>query len=253
MNRPGARALCLLLSCIAGAVGCASRQPTPTTPVEPVPKAEPLSKIGNHSPYRVFGQTYRVLPSSRGYREEGLASWYGDAFHGRPTSNQEVFDMHQLTAAHKTLPLPTYARVTNLENGRSVVVRVNDRGPFKGSRIIDLSFAAAQALDMVERGVAPVEVLALVPEEAELDRPLVRSAENLYLQLGAFAERRNAMTLLAKLRAESLPPAQLVSQGGGGKSVHRVRIGPLGSADEADEVTARLLLLGLERPVVVFD
>ena len=244
----------LIVLALGTLVSCASRSPAPQVPsVEPVPRDEPLSTKGNHSPYRVFGETYYVLPSSMGYVEQGMASWYGKQFHGRLTSNHEVFDMHELTAAHKTLPLPTYAEVTNLENGQSVVVRINDRGPFKPGRVIDLSYAAAQALDMVHTGLARVEVRALVPPGSELDRPLVATAEHLYLQLGAFAERNNALALLGRLRDQALPPAQLVSEGGGGKPVHRVRLGPLANAEEVDDLTARLLLLGLDRPVVVFD
>jgi rare lipoprotein A len=135
-----------------------------------VPRPELKSRIGNPDSYVVFGERYRVLDTSAGFVEEGIASWYGEPFHGRRTSSGETYDMHQLTAAHKHLPLPTYALVTNLENGRRIVVRVNDRGPFHGSRIIDLSYAAAKELDMIGPGTARVEVRALDPPASDAAR-----------------------------------------------------------------------------------
>ncbi len=131
-----------------------------------VPKVEPLSRSGNASTYVVFGKRYYTKKSSRGHVERGLASWYGKPFHGRKTSSGEVYDMHAMTAAHKTLPLPTYARVTNVENGRSIVVKINDRGPFHGPRIVDLSYTAAVKLGVVKRGTAKVEVRAIDPRRS---------------------------------------------------------------------------------------
>ena len=128
-----------------------------------VPKVELIRKAGNKSPYTVFGKTYQVLPSNQGYRERGVASWYGNKFHGRKTSNGETYDMYAMTAAHKSLSIPSYVKVTNLDNGRTVIVRVNDRGPFHGGRIIDLSYAAAKKLDYSAKGVANVEVVAIDP------------------------------------------------------------------------------------------
>ena len=128
---------------------------------QPQPKYEPLSRYGNHSPYEVNGKTYRVLDTSQGYRATGNASWYGRKFHGRKTSNGEVYDMFQFSAAHRELPLPTYLEVTNLNNDRTIIVRVNDRGPFHSERILDLSYAAAEQLDMVRAGVAPVAIRAI--------------------------------------------------------------------------------------------
>ena len=128
-----------------------------------VPKPEVKTRSGNPESYEIDGEEYRVMDTSEGYRETAVASWYGQAFQGRRTSSGEPYDMYQMTAAHKTLPIPTYVRVTNLENGRIVVVRVNDRGPFIEGRIIDLSLVAAQKLDMVRNGTARVEVVALDP------------------------------------------------------------------------------------------
>ncbi len=130
---------------------------------EPVPKSEPASVYGNKSPYTVLGQSYRVLPSASGYVERGIASWYGNKFHGYTTSNFEKYDMYAFTAAHKTLPLPSYARVTNLDNGASVIVRINDRGPFAENRIIDLSYVAALKLGIWQKGTGVVEVRAIDP------------------------------------------------------------------------------------------
>ncbi len=133
---------------------------------EPVVVAEPRSAYGNRSPYNVLGRSYRVLDATEGFVETGVASYYGNKFHGRRTSNQEVYDMYAFTAAHKSLPLPSFARVTNLDNGRSVVVRVNDRGPFHEGRVIDLSYAAAVKLDIHRNGTGRVEVRALQPGDA---------------------------------------------------------------------------------------
>src|SRR5690606_34417765 len=133
---------------------------------EPEVVAEPRSRYGNRSPYKVLGKSYRVLDTAEGYRGTGLASYYGNKFHGRRTSNLEVYDMYAFTAAHKSLPLPSFARVTNLDNGRSVVVRVNDRGPFHEGRVVDLSYAAAVKLDIHRQGTGRVEVRGLAPGEA---------------------------------------------------------------------------------------
>jgi rare lipoprotein A len=151
---------------------------TPPTIPDAVPKVEPLSRYGNPPFYEVFGKRYYVLSSSVAYLERGVASWYGPGFHQVRTSNGETYDMYAMTAAHKTLPLPAYVRVTNLENGRSVVVRVNDRGPFVGNRIIDLSYTAAARLDMLRNGTAMVEVRGIDPRApvTELATPMTASA-----------------------------------------------------------------------------
>ena len=142
-----------------------------------IPKAEPKSRYGNPSQYKVFGQKYTVLSSSKNYSKEGVASWYGPKFNHKKTSSGEEYDMYQMTAANKELPLPTYAQVTNLENGHTVIVKINDRGPFKKGRIIDLSYAAAKKLDMTQKGTAKVRVTAIdptayYPTMADLTAPL---------------------------------------------------------------------------------
>ena len=133
----------------------------PEIPGDAVPRPEARSKYGNGPTYEVFGKRYTVMPSSAGYQERGVASWYGKKFHGNLTSNRETYDMYRMTAAHKTLPLPTYVRVRNLRNNKSIVVRVNDRGPFVNNRIIDLSYSAAMKLDMIKDGTSLVEVTAI--------------------------------------------------------------------------------------------
>jgi rare lipoprotein A len=185
------------------APGVADSAPTGGIPdVDEIPEPEvtdePHSRYGNRSPYVVLGKTYRVLDSAKGYDETGIASFYGNKFHGRRTSNLEVYDMYAFTAAHKTLPLPSFARVTNLANGRSVVVRVNDRGPFHDGRIIDLSYAAAVKLGVDRMGTARVEVQGLVPgEDAHVD----------YDAIAAATTTAPAPPVAPEIAAEPLPEA----------------------------------------------
>lgn len=162
--------------------GVADSTPDHVPDVDAIPEpevvAEPRSRAGNRSTYTVLGKQYRVMNDANGYVEEGTASYYGQKFHGRRTSNLEVYDMYAFTAAHKTLPLPSFARVTNLDNGKSVVVRVNDRGPFHAGRIIDLSYAAAVKLGITHRGTGRVEVRALAPDgDSRLARAEPRGAK----------------------------------------------------------------------------
>ena len=202
--------------------------------VEPVPKVEPRSRYGNHSPYVVLGKRYTVMDSSRGYVERGVASWYGTKFHGRLTSNREPYDMFAFTAAHKTLPLPSYVRVTHLGNGRSIVVRVNDRGPFVGDRIIDLSYAAAVRLGVHLTGTALVEVRAIDPA----GEPAPGGKD--YLQVGAFSERANARALADRLKQAGLGPVKLVRSRSEGRRIYRVRLGPY--VQEAERLAAEQAL-----------
>lgn len=175
-----------------------------------VPRAEPKSRGGNKSPYRVLGKTYHVMPSAVGYNAEGTASWYGKKFHGHLTSNGEVYDMYEMSAAHKSLPLPTYLRVTNLANGRQVVVRVNDRGPFHGKRLIDLSYAAAYKLDMLKAGTARVRLEAISPgyQRVENTAPVAASV----VPVAAVASA--ASTAPANVVSSNTPAAPRVIQVG---------------------------------------
>jgi len=178
MDRPQRLALLPVLLAVAGCTMIGSPStvvpppPNPSSIVDLVPRAEPPARSGNMERYEANGRTFQVLEWSYGYDERGLASWYGEEFQGRPTSSGEPFDMYQLSAAHRTLPIPTYVRVTNLANGESVVLRVNDRGPFSDtdSRIIDVSYAAAIRLGMVRTGTANVRVQALEPWQYRVPR-----------------------------------------------------------------------------------
>ncbi len=165
MRRSAAVLAAVLVLTGCGVFGYPGQAPAPTAaPSGTAPSAparEPRPTRGNRPEYEVFGVRYRVLDSAEGYDETGVASWYGEEFHGRSTSSGEPYDMNAMTAAHRTLPLPTYVEVTNLENGRVIVVRVNDRGPFHGDRLIDLSYAAARELEIVANGTARVRVRAL--------------------------------------------------------------------------------------------
>jgi len=164
-------ALLLLLGLLSGCSGTGDKVPEKLSDIpDAKPKVEPKSKYGNPKSYVVFGKRYYTKASGKGYVERGLASWYGKKFHGRKTSNGERYNMYAMTAAHKSLPLPTYVRVINLTNRRSTVVRVNDRGPFHGKRIIDLSYSAARKLGMVAKGVAMVEVRAIDPDDLKSNR-----------------------------------------------------------------------------------
>jgi len=315
-----ARASGLLLALVLLAGGCATK-PTPEQrrAIDPdsvpdaVPRVEPRSRYGNPPTYEVFGKRYATLRESRGFVDRGIASWYGEDFHGKRTSNGETYDMLAMTAAHKELPLPTYARVTNLENGRSIVVKINDRGPFHSNRIIDLSWVAAAKLRLAEKGTGLVEVRAIDPADSvplpppdfagptrvaaaapvpapRLDTPASRAgappadaatkaaraasaalqtrapssalaagasppprAPVMFVQVGAFASRENADRVRAKLVSDLKRPVRVESGQTNGRELHRVRVGPIGSVDEADLLVARLEGIGVTNPRVVVD
>ena len=218
----------------------------------PEPRPEPRARYGNHSPYTVNGKTYHVRASASGYRERGRASWYGSKFHGRNTSSGEPFDMYKVSAAHKTLPLPSWVEVTNLENGRELVVRVNDRGPFKEGRIIDLSYAAAVKLGVLDAGTAPVEVRAIDfgDEAAKIAaRPVSVPVE---IQAGAFARRDSARRVAQQLSKAGIDNVRVRSARVDRDRVWRVRIGPVWEAAHARRLVERILDLGLEAPVFVY-
>jgi len=226
-----------------------------------VPRIEPHNERNNR-PYSVFGVSYRPLKTSRGYRERGLASWYGKKFHGQRTANGETYDMYAMTAAHKTLPLPSYLRVRNLNNGKSVIVRVNDRGPFHGNRIIDLSYAAATRLGIIGTGTGIVEIEGLTGDEpvtqtaarAPEPEPLPKAAApRLYLQVGAFTSRDNAESLKLRLTGADLKSVHIKNAEIDAAPLYRVRIGPLDSVDESDRLTARVTAQGLPSPIVIVE
>ncbi|MDY0065258.1 MAG: septal ring lytic transglycosylase RlpA family protein [Steroidobacteraceae bacterium] len=249
---PLAVAVAALILTIAGCVSAPPRPvPAPAPPPDvsaipnAVPQAEPRSARGNPPFYEVGGKRYFVLASAAGYRERGVASWYGPGFHQGSTSSGEPYDMYAMTAAHKTLPLPSYVRVTNLSNGRSVVVRVNDRGPFKDGRIIDLSYTAAVKLDMLRAGTAFVEVEALTTSAPTATAASNAAPASLYVQAGAFGAQANAVRLLEQLRAHGLGDSFVQQVETGDKPLYRVRIGPIPDVREFDRLLERLKALGV--------
>ena len=202
---------------------------------DPVVRELPKTVRGNKT-YTVWGQRYEVLPSEHGYEDEGLASWYGTKFDGRLTSSGEVYDMYQLTAAHKSLPIPTYVRVTNLENGKHSVVRVNDRGPFHPDRIIDLSYAAAVKLGFEDKGTARVRVAVVVPED-EFPPAEGAAGPPFYVRAGRFADLAGADAHRDTVRPLVPTPAFVVRNGEG----YELRFGPLATRREAERLRAVLL------------
>jgi rare lipoprotein A len=256
--------------------GSAVPQPPPDVLAIPdaVPRAEPLSKRGNPPFYEVFGKRYHVMAKSEGWVERGTASWYGPGFHAASTSSGEPYDMYSMTAAHKTLPIPVYAEVTNLRNGRKVTVRINDRGPFVGDRIIDLSYTAAAKLDMLTAGTAPVEVRVITPGTDNASRPgsaapvvppvapatpppappvtvvnapaaSAPAAQAMFIQAGVFADHENARRRVEALLAGGVELASLDEMSGGGRTLHRVRVGPFATVEEFDLNMKRLRELGI--------
>jgi rare lipoprotein A len=273
------RTLFAAVACAIVMSACSVREPrdtpSPATPVPPVtspprttgptprdiqsipdavPKPEPRSKRGNPAFYDVLGKRYFVLSTAEGFVERGVASWYGPGFHNALTSMGERYDMYAMSAAHKTVPLPAYARVTNLQNGRSVVVRINDRGPFVANRIIDLSYTAAAKLDLLRSGTGLVEVRVLTAGKAD---PLTRASESpppvLYVQAGAFSDAANAKRLADKVRAVGIGNVLLLSPASGGGKLHRVRIGPIANVAEFDRIAKRLNGIGVAEVSLASD
>jgi rare lipoprotein A len=239
-----------------------------------VPRPEARSRRGNPPFYEVFGKRYYVLASSEGHVERGTASWYGPGFHSASTSMGEPYDMYAMTAAHKTLPLPAYAEVTNLRNGRKVVVRINDRGPFVGDRIIDLSYSAAARLDMLLQGTAPVEVRVITPRTGPgtatppaipvapaaappvtvVNAPAGNSPDiaPMFIQAGVFADHENARRRVEVLLAAGLELASL-DEISSPRALHRVRVGPFASVEEFDLNMRRLRELGINDARLLTD
>lgn len=231
---------------------------------EPVPKQEPRSRYGNPESYSVWGKTYQVLPSAEGYVAEGKASWYGKKFHGYRTSSGEDFDMYQFTAAHRSLPLPSYVRVTNLDNGKQLVVRVNDRGPFHEERIIDLSWAAAVRLGIEQAGTGRVRVEAIGPGDsggagsstvptavrAAVDSPppAAPPSSGLFLQAGAFRDQVSAERMQWTLSSELGLSSHIRANG---DNLYRVWIGPYANEDQRQQARENIAQAGFDRPMPV--
>ncbi len=245
-----------------------------------IPKAEPRSRYGNPESYVVFGKTYRVMDSAENFTQRGIASWYGSKFHGRRTSSGEPYDMYAMTAAHKNLPLPTYVEVTNIENGRKIIVKVNDRGPFHQNRIIDLSYVAAAKLDIARKGTGLVEIRALTANQplsgkitnqpidsqntavkqavASVQPALDEAAKTLqvntttinphpkiYLQTGAFANKQNAERMQQQLQQSLGTTVRLSELAVGDRLIYRVQVGPFQAVQQADAFTEKLNQQGI--------
>ncbi|NQV87431.1 MAG: septal ring lytic transglycosylase RlpA family protein [Woeseiaceae bacterium] len=249
----------------------------PDLPGDAVPRQEARSKYGNgrdvgRGPqYVVFNKTYTVMQSSAGYQERGVASWYGKKFHGNLTSSREVYDMYSMTAAHKTLPLPTYVQVRNLGNNKTIVVRVNDRGPFVANRVIDLSYAAALKLDMIRDGTGLVEVTAYNFDAPRGDHPVrattppkpplastpavtpPSSQPRIVVQVGAFSDRTNAERRLAMLSQSGINGAFIYEDTSSNPTLYRVRIGPVGDVARYDLLVLELENLGIVDPYLITE
>lgn len=263
--------LILLLSMLSGcgsipSMSQFSRQDGgPPRPVEvtsisdAIPKIEPLSKYGNPPSYVIDGQRYFVLASSAGYVKRGIASWYGTKFHGQRTSSGEPYDMYAMTAAHKTLPLPTYAEVTNLLNGQKVIVKINDRGPFKDNREIDLSYAAAAKLGIADTGTGIIELKTIDPATFNMQTAnnvqtaIPRHNPELYLQIGAFSERANAERLISRLSTTAPVNIHFSINRDEKIQLYRVRMGPISNIDEADRISEDMALIGINDSHIVID
>jgi rare lipoprotein A len=217
--------------------------PIPTFFKAIIPKSEPLSPYGNPASYKVYGKVYRVMTSSYGYKERGLASWYASKFHKQRTSSGEPYDMYALTAAHRTLPLPTYLKVKNLDNGRQIIVKVNDRGPFHSGRLIDLSYGASVKLGIFPKGTAHVEIEAIQTKAP--GAPL--KSGRYFIQAGAFQSRANALQLQTKIRRLTRSPVVL-------ESIQRryvVKLGPFVNQAQAEQVKKMLRQHGASGAFVI--
>jgi rare lipoprotein A len=246
----------LIAFLIAGCAVSTPRREAPAATVSETPPAEPRSAgQPRTSPgvpfYEQDGVRYHILASSDGYLERGVASWYGSDFHGKRTSSGETYDMNAMTAAHKTLPLPTKARVTNLSNGRSIVVRINDRGPFRKDRLIDLSYAAARELGVIGPGTALVEVRA-VADEGNFSA-VTRPPGRLYVQVGAFRELANAELLKSRLASQGFTNVFIRYDARGQAAQYRVRLGPIADSTEYDAILGRVSRLDVRNPQLVVE
>ena len=244
-------ALLALVSCVGSSPATKDYQPPPISAeavIEAVPKADPVSRLGNKSPYEVFGQQYSVMPSADGYNEEGLASWYGMKFQGRRTSNGEIFDVYKATAAHKSLPLPSYLRVTNLENNTSMIVRVNDRGPFVADRLIDVSYGVAVKLGFANQGTARVR-LEHIPVDGSDDWRGANASNYRQLQVGAYQLRSSAERVVEIIRdilgnGVDVHVSTVQYEAG---TIFRVRVGPVDSDEKLSELQDLLAKNGLSK------
>ncbi len=265
-----ALAVCVLVSGCGGLRGGGDGFDPHNVP-DAVPSKQARSRYGNPESYVVHGKRYYTLRTSAGFTERGIASWYGNPFHGQRTSSGEIYDMYRMTGAHKQVPLPTFVQVTNLDNGRTATLKINDRGPFADNRVIDLSYAAALKLGVVAKGTAFVEIRALdehgqVSDEARLGpfpapatsvpaperaaapvapTPSLPTLSGMYLQIGAYAERGNAEKISRQLVPVITTGVEIREISSNNRVFYRVQIGPLPSTERADQVVAALKKLGI--------
>lgn len=252
---------CLLITMVAFLASCGANKDGPPRFArnvhripDAVPRVEAMSKIGNR-PYTVFGKRYFPMKSARSHVEKGIASWYGTKFHGRKTSNGETYDLYAMTAAHKTLPLPSYVRVTHLKTGKKIIVRVNDRGPFHGDRIIDLSYAAAKKLGIDGTGRVKIEVIdpkhyKKVKKKKKAKKRAPSSMPSLasyYVQAGAFKSQANAKSLAQALEAHGSGSVRIKK----GEELHLVLVGPLPNRKAAEELLGTVITQGHRQAHIV--
>ena len=251
---------CLLMMMLSVLAACSVRDGPPQNYSkkwdeipDAVPREEARSKYGNPESYEVFGKRYYVMESGDGFMQKGLASWYGSKFHGQRASSGETYNMYAMTAAHKTLPLPSYVEVRNLENGRKAIVKVNDRGPFHDGRIIDLSYAAATKLGVVATGTAPVEIRVInvgdennsnknesVKNIVSVEEEYIDENGKLYVQIAAFSSEESALKMIEDLRKKNFQSVRIHVDNNNGKLLYRVRIGPVPTDNLAEKVLAQL-------------
>ena len=253
----------LLTGCLT-LIGCATGDSAPSNFVRDdtpnaIPKNEPLSRYGNPPSYTVMGKTYHVMKSSNGFTEEGIASWYGTKFHGRKTSSGEPYNMYAMTAAHKSLPLPTYVEVTHKKTGKKIIVKVNDRGPFHKGRIIDLSYAAARRLGISATGTGPVSIRAintsgldLATDDVVLPKPSGQQGK-IHVQVAAMGTETAAERMAGNLRQKNMRSVRVHVVENNGDKLYRVRIGPLPNVDLAYKVINDLNGIGVDTARVVVD
>ncbi len=229
--------------------------------VDAIPRSEPDSKYGNPESYVVNGKRYTVSKSRVGYVARGIASWYGKKFHGRRTSSGEIFNMYKATAAHRSLPLPPYATVTNLDNGKQVVVKINDRGPFHADRIIDLSGGAAVKIGLASQGTGRVEVRVIdtggkpssnTSHTTAVAQPL--TASGTYIQVGAFQQFVNAQAMRARTQGAGLLAVSVdEGQTAAGTKLYKVRVGPYVNTARIDGAIAKLRAAGITEFKLITD
>ena len=249
MNRLGIPVIILALA-LGGCFGGSKTALIDTAATkDAVPKNEPYSRSGN-DPYRVYGITYVPLKTANGFEQRGTASWYGKKFHGKPTSIGETYDMYEMTAAHKTLPLPCYVTVTNLNNNKTVTVRVNDRGPFIGDRVIDLSYAAAKKLDLIQAGTGPVLIKAVSVDGSQYGN---LPGQEHFLALGTFSDKDNAKRMVKSMNGAGFKDAHIKKKKSSGRTLYQVRIGPVDVSGNIDSLIRQVGQHLSEEPIIVTD